>query len=103
VSFRFDWDPHKAKTNFKKHGVTFDEAADVFYAPNVSVLDKRYTTNEEERWLVIGMTRDGKLLLVVCIIKQYEAADDEMIRIISARKATRNERAYYEKEIPSVS
>jgi len=82
-----EWDADKAVANFKKHGVRFEEAA-------TSLLDPQALAQEdpgsEARWLLIGMSASARLLTVV-----YTLRDEDRIRVISARKATRKEAEYY--------
>ena len=93
--FEFDWDPAKAASNFRKHRVRFDLACDVFRDPHaVSVLNDEHS-EFEERWITMGRTRDGRLL-VVCHTDVPMGDDTHLTRIISARPATRNERHQYE-------
>jgi uncharacterized DUF497 family protein len=88
---RFEWDPAKASANFKKHQVSFEEAQTVFYDDfAVQYFDDEHS-EDEERFIMLGMS-SGARLLVVC---HCERGDGEVIRIISARKATRNESKFY--------
>ena len=87
----FEWDPRKAKINTARHGVQFVIAQTAFEDPNALVDLDDYT--EEERWRLIGTAQDGSVLLVVYTERER---DGEIVRrIISARKATRRERARY--------
>ena len=89
---RFVWDAEKNRQNEEKHGVSFDLAALVFEDPlAVSVPDP---FEDEERWRTIGFVKGVLILLVIHTI--HEEDEDEQIRIISARKATRHERKKYE-------
>jgi uncharacterized protein len=89
---RFEWDAKKASKNFAKHGVSFDEAAEVFYDPDaVEGYDARHSTMEA-RFFIIGLST-RRLLFVV-----YAEADGDVIRIISARKASMTETQVYEQE-----
>jgi len=89
--FRFEWDPDKARINAQKHGVTFDEAATVFDDPaSITVTDDVHSTPLEERWFTIGRSGPGRLLTVVHI-----DIEDDLIRVISARRATRHETRDY--------
>lgn len=89
---RFEWDEQKSRRNRAKHKVSFERACRVFDDPHhVSLRDDR---TGEERWLTFGMI-DGVVVLVVAHTLE-EHADEEVLRIISARKATRHERARYE-------
>ncbi|HEX9869479.1 MAG TPA: BrnT family toxin [Candidatus Tectomicrobia bacterium] len=85
----FVWDSNKASVNLRKHGIPFEQAAEAFFDPFLKVVDaSRY---EEARDAIIGMDTRWNLLFVV-----HMEMEDEAIRIISARRATRRERAYYE-------
>jgi uncharacterized DUF497 family protein len=88
---RFAWDPSKAAANLKKHQVSFDEAKTVFFDDfAVQFFDEEHS-DTEERFIMLGMSSNARLL-VVC---HCERAGGEVIRIISARKATRGESAFY--------
>lgn len=86
------WDPEKARHNVDKHGVDFGEAATVFRDPLLLVMPDLGHSQEEERWLALGMS-DRQLLLVVA-----HTEDEQTIRIISARKAEPRERRRYEQQ-----
>ena len=87
----FAWDPQKATANFKKHGVDFREAATAFDDPlSVTFPDTGHSVGEH-RFLLIGASARGRLL----VVSHTEVARDT-IRIISARSTTRRERAFYE-------
>jgi uncharacterized DUF497 family protein len=91
---RFEWDEQKNRANRREHGVSFETAQRVFDdSLQLSRLD--YEENEEERWQTIGLI-EGEVVLVVAHTYRQQG-DDEIIRIISARKATRHERRHYEK------
>ena len=92
--FEFEWDPAKAASNARKHGISFADAATVFADELLlSVLDDQHGCGEE-RWISQGMSRDGQLLVVV---HTWRALDDRtLVRIISARPATPRERRRYE-------
>jgi uncharacterized protein len=88
---RFEWDRDKAADNLQKHGVTFAEASTVFGDPlSATIPDPAHSLGDEARYVVMGMSAHGRLLVVVHCIRQ------EAVRIISARIATRRERRYYE-------
>lgn len=88
---RFDWDAAKAAANLKKHGVSFEEAQSVFFDDlAVQFFDGSHSSNED-RFLMLGMS-SGANLLLVC---HCERDDGGVIRIISARKATRAESSHY--------
>lgn len=87
----FEWDPAKAVSNLRKHGVSFEEARTVFYDEfAVQFFDPEHST-AEDRFLLLGMSSEANLLLVC----HCERAGGDIIRIISARKATRSESRHY--------
>ena len=89
---RFEWDDKKSASNLRKHGIGFDTAELVFDDPwQVPILD--HDVDGEERWQTIGRAEDVLLLLVVHTVEDDE---DEVIRIISPRRATPHERRIYE-------
>ena len=88
---KFEWDEPKAAANLKMHQVSFEEAKSVFYDEfGVQFFDEDNSL-EEERFLMLGISSEAKLL-IVC---HCEREDGEVIRIISARKATKRESAFY--------
>jgi uncharacterized DUF497 family protein len=89
---RFVWDERKAKSNLAKHRVTFENATRVFDDPLAFSVQNRILRGEE-RWITIG-TIDGIVVLVV-VNTIYEEQGEEVIRIISARKATPREKRIY--------
>ncbi len=92
--YRFEWDLLKAHANIRKHGVTFEKATTVFTDPNaLSVFDEE-SSQEEERWISLGLDRSG-IPLVVCHTYRNEGEHGAHIRIISARKASKNELVRY--------
>ena len=90
---KFDWDQQKAKTNFKKHGVSFEEAKEALTCETVVVL-KQDSNSDEERFIYLGMCKKLNVLVVVVTYP-----DEDMTRIISARKANKRERKYYETQL----
>jgi uncharacterized DUF497 family protein len=93
MSICFEWDAVKASTNLRKHGVSFELALHVFTDP-LAFSQQDRIEGGEQRWQTLGMV-DGVLLLLVAHTVE-DQADGEVIRIISARRATRNERYGYE-------
>ena len=89
---RFEWDPEKARSNQRKHGVTFETAVRVFSDP-FALVEQDRIENGEYRWQTTGMV-DGALVLLVAHADQEEDGI-EVIRIISARRATAGERRRY--------
>ena len=91
---RFAWDTPKAKQNLRDHGISFEVAREVFSDPlYLSVLDERFDYFEE-RWITIGSVESGMIVVVAHLYFTDEA--EEVIRIISARRATAKERRQYE-------
>ncbi|MCL4456536.1 MAG: BrnT family toxin [Nitrospirae bacterium] len=92
---KIEWDEKKNKENTTKHGVDFKEASEIFDDPFcISILDKRFDYSEE-RWISLGCTADGKLLVTGYAYYLAENVE-ERIRIITARRATKKEREQYE-------
>jgi uncharacterized DUF497 family protein len=89
---KFEWNPAKAASNLKKHGVSFEEAQSVFYDEFAVQFYDESHSSEEDRFLMLGMS-SGAHLLLVC---HCERDSGDIIRIISARKATKQESSYYE-------
>lgn len=89
---KFEWNETKASKNLKKHGVSFEEASSVFYDDfAVQFYDKEHSELEEDRFLLLGVSNQSRLLMVC----NCEKLSGNVLRIISARKATKNERKYY--------
>ncbi len=94
LAYDFEWDAHKAVSNLKKHGVTFEQAASVFLdALSLTVFDEAHSQHEE-RWFTLGHTAGG-VLLAVAHTYQATSSSSTRIRIISARPATKQERHFY--------
>jgi uncharacterized DUF497 family protein len=92
---RFEWDPMKARTNQRKHGITFEEAVNVFDDPYALFEQDRIDDDTGElRWRAVGLVGGMVLLLVAHAVR--EEGQDEVICLISARRATRKERNRYE-------
>lgn len=89
----FDWDSTKATANIKKHGVSFEEAQSVFYDEFAIQFFDDDHSSDEERFLLLGMSTGSRLLIVA----HCEREAGHVIRIISARKATKRESAFYGK------
>jgi hypothetical protein len=92
----FEWDEAKARLNRRKHGVSFEEARSIFYDDYArQFFDDEHASNED-RFIMLGVSNRSRVL-VVC---HCERADGNIIRIISARKATTRERKYYGGPMP---
>lgn len=94
----FAWDRVKAKANFQKHKVSFEEAQGVFRDPLAVVIADPQHSGQEPREIVIGHSGQGRLMFV-CFVEIANAEQAGTIRIISAREATRQERKKYEDNI----
>jgi uncharacterized DUF497 family protein len=91
MELTFEWDEAKDKTNRTKHGISFAEAKTVFGDPrSITIVDEQHS-NEEDRYIDIGMSSAGRLIVV-----SYTERDPN-IRIISCRKATKSEQKTYDK------
>ena len=90
MAFTFEWDPHKADANARKHGVTFDEAATAFGDPFGLIVDDPRHSETEPRSVLLGYSQAGRLLAVMFTER------GDRLRLISARPATRRERRHYE-------
>lgn len=97
VVYDCEWDPAKALSNARKHGITFDQAAMVLLDALALTVCDDASSHHEERWFTLGLDAGGNLLAVA---HTYEiiGPTNVRIRIISARKATRRERRSYEDE-----
>ena len=91
AELRFGWDPAKARVNFRKHGVSFEEAQTAFADDRAVLVPDPVHSGTEERFYLLGLSAQLRLLVVVHCYR----ADDEVIRLISARKADSSERAQY--------
>ena len=88
----FEWDPEKAKRNYKKHKVSFEEAVTVFYDPLSTTFDDPDHSVEERRFITVGFSSHGRLLVI------SHSERGEAVRIISARRATQRERKRHENQ-----
>ena len=88
----FEWDPVKAASNKRKHGVSFDEAQSVFFDEFAVQFFDEENSQTESRFLMLGFSDEARLLLVC----HCERDQGSVIRIISARKATKAEAKYYQ-------
>jgi uncharacterized DUF497 family protein len=91
MAIRFEWDSRKASANLRKHGVSFEEAKSVFFDEQARLIDDPDHSEDEDRFVLLGLSQSLRLLLVCHCYR----ADGEVIRIISARKATRSEARFY--------
>lgn len=90
---KFEWDIKKEKDNIRKHGVSFEEAKTIFFDENAQLIDDPDHSIDEARFILMGISSKFRILTVCHCYKE-----DEVIRIISARKATKSEKSFYEGE-----
>jgi uncharacterized DUF497 family protein len=90
---RFEWDEQKNRLNIAKHQVSFDEAKTVFSDANARIIDDPDHSDSESRFIIMGVSERLRVLVVCHCYRE----SDEVIRIISARKATKNEVSSYGK------
>lgn len=95
---KIEWDTEKERTNIRKHGITFEQAAYVF--SDTFALNKydEEHSHEEDRWILLGKSLNETILVVVHIFRSNSST--ELVRIISARKATKREQLAYQKRRP---
>ena len=93
---KFEWDKEKELKNIKKHGVSFEEASSIFYDDYaVQFYDKEHSVLKEDRFLILGVSNESRILMVC----HCERESGDVLRIISARKATKNEKKSYKGDI----
>ena len=88
---KFEWDNNKNEINKKKHKISFEEAQTVFYDSEALVIDDPEHSEQEDRFIILGLSKKANLLVVCHCYRE----SDSIIRIISARKATTSETRYY--------
>jgi uncharacterized DUF497 family protein len=88
----FTWDSRKNSANIQKHGISFEEAKSVFYDDNARLIHDPDHSEDEERFLILGLSERLNILIVCHCYRE----ENEIIRIISARKATKNEKKQYQ-------
>ena len=89
-SLRFEWDARTATANLKKHGISFEEAKSVFFDERAKLIDDPDHSEDEDRFILLGLSHSLRIV-VVC----HCYRDENVIRIISARKATVRELKEY--------
>ncbi|MDH4125695.1 MAG: BrnT family toxin [Gammaproteobacteria bacterium] len=92
----FEWNSRKASENKRKHGVSFEEAKSAFLDENARLIPDPENSDDEDRFILLGLSIQLRVLLVCHCYR----ADDNVIRIISARKAARSERMQYAEYLP---
>ena len=93
----FEWDENKARINFEKHKISFEEASTIFADPLLITFMDEWHSDQEERFISIGLSERNRVLLAVHLERE-EKNETIVIRVISCRKATQTERKRYEKE-----
>lgn len=91
MEIKFEWDEAKNEINKKKHGISFEEAREVFADDDAILFDDPDHSEGEARFLIIGTVRSSK----ICIVSHCYRGSDEVIRLISAREATKREKKFY--------
>lgn len=97
LTYHFDWDPAKAQSNLADHKVSFWLAGSVFRDPLATTIFDEEHSEEEERWVTLGQAENGQYLVVIHTFNQTSPAE-AIIRIISARSATRMEIQDYQEK-----
>ncbi len=92
MPIRVEWDPAKARINLRKHGVSFEEAETVFYDDHALLLDDPEHSGDEDRFVLLGLSSRLRVLVIVHTYREHDA----VIRLISARRATKAEQAGYD-------
>lgn len=95
MNYNFEWDPIKASKNYSKHGISFELAATIFLDSNTITIYDSDHSKSEDRWITMGIAKNGSILT---IIHTYNEIDNSniSIRIVSARKSTKNEIKQYQ-------
>jgi uncharacterized DUF497 family protein len=93
---KFEWDKHKAALNKRKHGISFEEAATVFYDDDALEFHDPDHSEDEDRFIMLGLSFKARMLVVNHCLRK----SGSVIRIISARKATKHEAQRYWEEKP---
>ncbi len=92
---RFEWDPNKARANLRKHSIAFSEASTAFFDEYALVVADPEHSRDEERFVLLGLSVTARLLVVIHCLR----SDEEVIRIISARRASPSESRQYEASV----
>ena len=96
MQYNFEWNPDKARRNVSKHGVTFEQATEVFKDPvALTIYDEEESNESEDRWITLGQANGQHYLVVVHTYRQQNS-DVVTVRLISARPATKHEIKQYE-------
>jgi uncharacterized DUF497 family protein len=93
---RYEWDPRKSRANKAKHGVSFEEARTAFLDESARIIPDEEHSTEEDRFILLGLSVQLKVLVVCHCYRE----SDQLIRIISARRASASERRKYARYLP---
>ena len=93
TSLRFEWEPKKSSANLKKHGISFEEAKSVFYDESARLISDPDHSDDEDRFILLGVSYSLRVILVCHCYR----SKGNIIRIISARKATSQESKVYKR------
>lgn len=94
MQYNFEWNVDKIKTNWEKHGVRFEQSATVFRDPRAMTIYDADHSGQEERWITLGMSSNGSILVVHHTFKE-DVKGYATIRVFSSRKATKKEQQQY--------
>ncbi len=98
MRYDFEWDIRKAQSNFRKHKVSFERSATIFRDPHLLSIPDEAHSEDEERWLTMGLDESGILIVISHKIEKLNS-EVSRIRIISGRKASKKEEEQYEEGI----
>lgn len=98
MRYDFEWDPKKARNNIRKHKVSFERATTIFRDPNLLSIPDEEHSKSEERWITMGLDESG-VILVISHTFLKAAVKVSRVRLISARKASKQEAKHYEEGI----
>lgn len=96
AQYNFEWDPAKAKSNLRKHRVSFELASTVFRDPRARTVFDEDHDEDEERWITLGLSETGTILVVIHTFRTLGIEGAVKIRLVSARRATSKETRQYE-------
>lgn len=92
---RFDWDPPKAAENLRKHRVSFEDAGTIFADSSILTVRDDAHSQHEDRWASMGVSMRGRALVVIHTWPELDESESELVRIISARRASKREQEVY--------
>ena len=95
MNYNFEWDPNKAIKNYSKHNISFELAATIFLDPkSITIFDSDHSETED-RWITMGISKNGTILTIIHTFNEINDSNI-IIRLISARKSTKNEIKQYQ-------